>query len=154
LNSRIAAERTRLADRAGRLGPGLQRGLAGHGDRFRSVAGRLRAGPLRDRIARGQGDLDRLGPRLHTTYWMKMTKLAEKLDALERMRRTLGYEATLARGYAVVRDSAQAVVTEAEAARGRALEIEFQDGRVQVQAEGTKARVKTRPGKPDQGSLF
>ncbi len=154
LKGRLAADRARLKDRADRLAPGLQRGLSGQREQFRSIMHRLRPGPLRERMARQQSDLNRLSPRLHTTMWMKITSLAERLEALERMRRTLGYEATLARGYAVVRDGADAVVTEAGAARGRALEIEFQDGRVRVQAEGTKARVTTRPHKPEQGSLF
>lgn len=57
------------------------------------------------------------------------------------MRRTLGYEATLERGYAVVRGDG-AVVTDTKAAeKAREIEVEFADGRVTLNAD-------------PQGSLF
>jgi len=57
------------------------------------------------------------------------------------MRRTLGYEATLERGYAVVRGDG-AVVTDTKAAqKAREIEVEFADGRVTLNSD-------------PQGSLF
>lgn len=153
LKTRLATERGRLADRAVRLEPGLRRGLARQGDMLRSVSDRLRPGPVRDRVLRGRGELDRVGPRLRTTVQMRLGKLADRLNALERMHRSLGYEATLERGFAVVRDG-EAVVTEAAAARGAALEIQFRDGRVRVKAEGVAAKRTAQKPKTDQGSLF
>ena len=67
------------------------------------------------------------------------------------MRQTLGYTETLARGYAVVR-AGETVVTSTASAKG-ALEIEFSDGRVEVQA-GSAARGKGKTKPPEQGSLF
>jgi len=83
----------------------------------------------------------------------------QRLDALERLRLSLGYRATLARGYAVVRDDAGALLTEARAARkAKRLEIEFQDGRIgaNVPATGGGRAGKGRNGggDPGQGSLF
>ena len=87
-----------------------------------------------------------------------MTRLA----ALDRLRTTLGYEATLTRGFAVVRAEG-AVVTEAGAASAAdRLEIQFKDGRVGVSVSGeapnpapkpAKKSAKTKPS-DDQGSLF
>ena len=62
--------------------------------------------------------------------------LTDRLSALSRMHQSLGYQATLARGYAVVRKG-DAVITSAKAARGE-LEVEFHDGRVTVTADGAE----------------
>ena len=59
------------------------------------------------------------------------------------MHLSLGYQATLARGYAVVRKG-ERVITSAAKATGR-LEIEFGDGRVEAEAGAAP---------PDQGKLF
>ena len=76
--------------------------------------------------------------------------LAARLEALNRMLQSLGYEATLARGYVVVRGDG-AVVTGVKAAEAAAsLEIQFADGRLVL---GGKPK-KTHPPKTDQGSLF
>ena len=87
-----------------------------------------------------------------------------RLDALERVRQTLGYEATLQRGYAVVRGDG-AVVTDTKGVKAASeLEIQFADGRIKVGNGGASASVpqkpnpkpvrKTKPDAPDQGSLF
>lgn len=89
------------------------------------------------------------------------------LDGLERLRETLGYQATLERGYAVVRDNAGALVSDSVAAAAAdGLEIQFKDGRLAVGAgavasQPVKARpVKSKPAKgkagsdEGQGSLF
>jgi exodeoxyribonuclease VII large subunit len=82
----------------------------------------------------------RLGPALSRATERKRVRL----DGLERMRLSLGYQATLTRGYAVVR-AGEEIVTGVEAAKAaEALEIEFRDGRVEV-------RGKAGSG---QGSLF
>ena len=84
---------------------------------------------------------------------MRLGKLADRLNALERMHRSLGYEATLERGFAVVRDG-EAVVTRSGRGGGAALEIQFRDGRVRVKAEGVAAKRTAQKPKTDQGSLF
>ena len=77
--------------------------------------------------------------------------------ALHRLRLTLGYRATLQRGYAVVRGAAGQVLTNAAAASGEAaLEIEFLDDRITaVPVGGKPVRPAARPKPPGgQGSLF
>jgi exodeoxyribonuclease VII large subunit len=57
----------------------------------------------------------------------------------------------LARGYAVVRDTAGTVLTSAEVARGAAaLDVEFADGRVTARPERRTAR-RSAPSDPAQG---
>ena len=55
------------------------------------------------------------------------------LDGLERMRQTLGYEATLQRGYTVVRNKEGKLVTRLKEANvNKELEIEFYDGKTSL----------------------
>ena len=70
-----------------------------------------------------------MSPRLEAAYGARLARLTDRLEALERTRKTLGYQATLARGYAVVRDGASLVTDVAGAKAARDLEIEFKDGR-------------------------
>jgi exodeoxyribonuclease VII large subunit len=74
------------------------------------------------------------------------------LDALDRMRLTLGPNETLARGFAIVRSEGRVVTGVASAQAAGALEIEFADGRVAI----GKAEAPKKPTKPiiGQGSLF
>ncbi|MBT8418628.1 MAG: exodeoxyribonuclease VII large subunit, partial [Silicimonas sp.] len=103
LRSRIDAEQRRLNDRATRLLPGLTRAVARKADDFRSRVARLRPDPLRARVELQRRDLGRVLPRLSQAMNARFGALADRLSALERIRQTLGYEATLARGFAVVR---------------------------------------------------
>jgi len=154
LLNRIAVADGRVQDHAARLAPGLQRGVQDRKERHRQLSQRLRPEPLRDRVLRETRELVRLEDRQSVALRMRAARLSDRLEALDRMRRSLGYKATLARGYAVVRKGS-AVVTGAADATGATLEIEFQDGRVKVQAEGASSAPKPKPAKgEDQGSLF
>ena len=76
----------------------------------------------------------------------------QRLDGLERLRETLSYKSTLARGYAVVRGDGDVVTSVGAAKKAAVLEIEFGDGRMPV---GGKAGPKKSGGQPEgQGSLF
>jgi exodeoxyribonuclease VII large subunit len=79
-------------------------------------------------------------------------QLADRLEALDRTRQTLGHAETLKRGFAIVRGDGAVVTTRAGAEAASALELEFSDGRL---ALGAKPR-KTVAGKapPAQGTLF
>ena len=77
--------------------------------------------------------LERLFKNLNTNVKTSTDKARGKLDGLERIRQTLGYQATLRRGYAVVRDQdGQLVVTASSAKTKQKLEIEFKDGKLKV----------------------
>ena len=59
---------------------------------------------------------------------------------MDRLRETLSYKATLARGYAVVRGGGEIVTTKASAENAAALEIEFSDGRLKLGGGGAAPR--------------
>ncbi|MEM9972443.1 MAG: exodeoxyribonuclease VII large subunit, partial [Pseudomonadota bacterium] len=132
LVERLRNEAERLATRAGRLAPGVFRVAERQGDRLTGLSARLRPGPLKDRVAAMQRDFDRVAGRLDQAEARCLTDGKRRLDAADRLLRTLGYEATLARGYAVVRAGDRIVTDATSAGNAKAMEIEFRDGRVAV----------------------
>lgn len=106
-----------------------------------------------DRDVRRKKDaLQVLAQRLGLVATAHMSRLRTRIGAVDRLRETLGYKATLQRGYAVVRAEGQIVTTRRAAARSPILEIEFADGRLDI---GEKPAKKTAGAAPkDQGSLF
>jgi exodeoxyribonuclease VII large subunit len=137
---------------AGRFGPGL---LAIGVSRQRQRLVRAETGVRPEVIA---ARIDRLEERLATRgaglERVERRLTADKrahLEALARTLATLGPQAVLARGYAVVRDTAGTVLTSAEVARGAAaLDVEFADGRVTARPERRTAR-RSAPSDPAQG---
>lgn len=142
-----AADRKRVAlsGVAGRLTPGvLLNRLAQRAERVDGLGRRL-PGPLRAIVTDGTRRkeaaahrLDRIGPQV-------IPVARDRLEKSARLLETLSYRATLARGYAVVRDTDGALVPKAEGVTsGAGLEVEFADGRVNVVASGGSAP----PSKP------
>jgi exodeoxyribonuclease VII large subunit len=86
--------------------------------------------------------------------------LAAKHDALDNFAGRLTthserHESLLARGYVVVRDAAEKVVTDAIKVRpNTALELEFYDGKVGAIAGGSRRPVKRTVPPIGQGDLF
>lgn len=152
LRQRVMNDRRRLDVLAARLGPALMRGLAAKRDRFESRAAGFRPAALaRDRKVKAE-NFAKLVARLSDAGQRQTAGWRQKLAALERLRETLSYKSTLARGYAVVRGDGQVVTSTAAAKQAAALEIEFADGRMLV---GGKAGAKKAGAKPPgQGSLF
>ena len=170
LRNRIVAAQGRLTDWSARLGPGLSRGTGRQREALTARAARLRPEPIAQDIARKRRDLDRVAAALAALGPARIVQARERLANAERLRMTLGYEQTLRRGYAVVRDAGGQVMTrQAEAARAERLEIQFADGRLPVRpvedgtpgtAEGGPPPRRPAPRRPqaapgeDQGSLF
>ncbi len=127
----IADARRRLAERDQRLRPSL---------------------PARD-MARRQDALGRLTDRLTRAALIQIQGWTHRLEALERMRQTLGYTETLKRGYAVVRGDGAVVTTAVAAAKASAFEIEFADARFPVASTRPKPRQKP-DNPPEQGQLL
>lgn len=92
----------------------------------------------------------RLSERAEADHERRRGHLAE----LERLRETLGYTATLRRGYAVVRGDGAVVTTRAAAEAARRLEIEFQDGRLKLGPAGRRSSRAGGEEEQEQGSLF
>jgi len=182
LRHRTQDARARLDRVAARLDPALDRAVAVKRLSLERSGGRLSPARLDGVIRQGRRDLGglsvRLDPqRLAARVAQMVEQLAglhagfaqgaaqsvrarrERLDALERMRRTLGYTETLKRGYAVVRAGQSVLTTRALAEGHAALEVEFADGRLGVTPIGAvpkpaaKAPPKAGP-KGGQGSLF
>ncbi|PSK87165.1 exodeoxyribonuclease VII large subunit [Limimaricola soesokkakensis] len=149
----VERSRDRLEAAAGRL-PGAHRaGLAQK--RLRLEGLRLNPAALDAALRRERRDFERLAARLRPDLvTTRLERQRERLAALERLRVTLGYEATLARGYAVVRGDGHVVTNLSEAQAATALEIEFRDGRLQV-GQGAKPKRATKPvTPPEQGTLL
>ena len=101
-----------------------------------------------------------MSARLSEAGTRQIRGLRERLEALDRLRETLGYKATLRRGYAVVRGDGAVVTTREAAAEAQALEVEFADGRLALDGSGAEPRKRAKPASPPksppegQGSLF
>ena len=138
LDRLVAPHRQRLDDWSERLAPSLRLALAEAERKLAAAAAPLRPALLSQRIAAAQ----------------------ERTDALWRLAASLDPRVLLARGYAMVRDGAGAVVTNAMSARaaGR-LALVFADGEVPVSVDGAPPpppapRAPRRPPPPGQPGLF
>ncbi len=151
LLARLGEARNKLTTQSSRLAPALARTSAEKRRELTRLSTRLTPDRLTTQITQAQTALGELDTRLKRAFAQNTHRHRTRLDALERMRQTLGYTETLKRGYAVVRGDGAVVTSKAKAARARSLEIEFADGRLKL--GGAKAaRKKETP--PDQGSLF
>ena len=147
---RMDQTRARLDGLSGRLAPSLSRLL---GSAARDLAADRRR--LADTAA-----------RMEAAMAKGLADPAIRLEGLERMRLTLGYTATLRRGYAVVRGDGHVVTSRAAAEAAAALEVEFADGRLTLGPRPSQSpspspsQSSSPPRKPGlggssgQGSLF
>ncbi|WP_106744727.1 exodeoxyribonuclease VII large subunit [Yoonia maritima] len=132
LKTAAAKKRLQLSEAA--LRPTiLSRRIAEDRRRFVALSDRLTPTLLGARISRQSERLETALSRLSDRASRQQAERVARLAALERLRETLGYKATLDRGYAVVRGET-GVVTRQDQAIGP-LEIEFSDGRVAVSAD-------------------
>jgi exodeoxyribonuclease VII large subunit len=141
-----------------RLEPALERAVGRQRLRLERVSAGLRPSGLRNAYAKGRDRLADLDRRFTRGALDDVRRRREKLDGLSRLHATLGYEATLQRGYAVIFDGQTVVKRKAEAERHAQLEIAFADGRLGViPADGPARPMPKRKAPdepPDQGSLF
>jgi exodeoxyribonuclease VII large subunit len=108
---------------------------------------------------RRAGSSGRVGAAWRPCAGDGLARRRDRLTSLERLHATLGYEATLRRGYAVVHADGHVATKVADAQAAARLEIEFIDGRLAVVPAEPAARPapkrKTPPDSPpDQGTLF
>ncbi|WP_300013348.1 exodeoxyribonuclease VII large subunit [uncultured Roseobacter sp.] len=152
LSRGVLVEQRRLRELSGRLTPALRRAMAVKEEQLAAQARRFRPATLqqdRDRKAR---DFTCLVTRLSDAGQRNIATWRSQIDAVERLRQTLGYEATLERGFAVVRSAGELVTDSKTAKSAPSLEIQFADGRVTVGGKPTPRRASSKP--PKQGSLF
>ena len=159
--ARLAA----LAERRRGLGQRLARAgiMVGErtGERLAGAARRLAA--LTHAEGRRGGErarfLAQLDGRLRRGFGEAQRRRAARLAAATQLLGAVGYRNVLARGFALVRDAANAPLPRAAAiAPGQALHIEFADGAIAATAAGHAADPPTKRGKQTtkdrQGSLF
>ena len=158
LRAGLMRQRDLLAARGDRLAQAVLRRLERRGERLADLAARLAPalarmlGDATRRGAEGRARLTQLSGRLEAAPRARLQRLADRLEALDRTRATLGYQATLNRGYAVVRGDGAVVTSKAGAEKAVALEIEFRDGRLSLGGRGGKK--SKGEGESGQGSLF
>ncbi|WP_204115370.1 exodeoxyribonuclease VII large subunit [Shimia biformata] len=154
LSRGIDSRRLDLQRKAGPLRPQLLRVMI---DRRRDALNAqqkrlVTAAPTRE-IQRRKDRLADLEKRLKEAHLRRIDQRRDKLIALDRLRETLGYQATLERGYAVVWGDGKLVTTTKAAQSASELEIQFADGR--MSPDGKPAQQKKPKSKPpEQGSLF
>ncbi|ETX14184.1 exodeoxyribonuclease VII large subunit [Roseivivax halodurans JCM 10272] len=137
-----------------RLAPAHLRLVAARRERLGRVSDRLGGRAIRAEIGQGAERLANLSRRLDAVFAEGTRTQRSRLDALDRLRETLGYRETLRRGYAVVRGDGHVVTGKAAAEAASGLEIEFHDGRLRL-GGGSPPKKAAQKGKaPEQGSLF
>jgi exodeoxyribonuclease VII large subunit len=161
LRATVQGRRVALYERAGVLRPGLlRRAVAGDRRRLDGAAARLNLRMLQRDMAQKDKDLQALLARLSRAAGRQAGGWRDRLAGLDRLRETLGYKATLRRGYAVVRGDGAVVTTKDAAAGASVLEIEFADGKLALDdrpaptAKPAKKNAKPKDPPPGQGSLF
>lgn len=133
---RAAAAKKRLQVSEAALRPGMMtRRIAEERRRFNTLAERLSPSLLAARIGRQSERLETVLTRLSDRVSRQQAERSARLEALDRLFETLGYQETLKRGYAVVRRDGQVITTQAQAIGN--LEIQFADGRVAVNARAS-----------------
>ncbi len=154
LQSLLKGRRDQLSRVADRLEPALRRGTSLRRKELDQFAVRLTPAPLTRQIKRHQENLAATSHQFAQTARGQVERWARDLEALDRLRETLSYKATLARGYAVVRAEGKVLTTRSAAAGHATLEIEFTDGRLTTGGT-TGRRARSKPETPpEQGSLL
>ncbi len=135
LSRSLVDRRRRLTEAGSRLTPGLQRSLRDLRRELERRSARLRSSALQRDVDRKRVARDSIVARLKAAMSARTDSCSRRLDGLERLRQTLGYAATLRRGYAVIRgDDGGVVTTKVKAGTNAALEIEFSDGKLRLDA--------------------
>ncbi|MGH1577454.1 exodeoxyribonuclease VII large subunit [Planktotalea sp.] len=151
----ISVARQRVDDRGSRLAPALERRRAAASTDLDRAAKRYDSLSLRPQLDRRRDELARMLARFTQAALVSQDQKMRKLEALDRLRLTLGYKATLDRGYAVVRSATGQVLTTQKAAKTQsALDIEFSDGTLHISTGKPAKGAKPKSPPEDQGSLF
>ncbi|MGH1354376.1 MAG: exodeoxyribonuclease VII large subunit [Thalassovita sp.] len=155
LRRQIETEKRRLSELSPRLTSGLSRTIEAKSQALQHRADRLNPAPLQADCKRKRQDFTRLSERLASAATRQATSWRADIDRLDRLRETLGYKATLQRGYAVVRGDGNVVTSSKSAKKADALEIEFADGKLTLAGSSKPApKPAKQPKPPEQGTLF
>jgi len=93
----------------------------------------LRGSLLKNKLVDRSEAINRFVKSIQSNMKVIIQRNQSALESLERLRQTLGYEATLQRGYTVIRNEKGGIVTSVKVADvSKSLEIEFQDGKTSL----------------------
>ncbi|MEJ8571059.1 exodeoxyribonuclease VII large subunit [Microbaculum marinum] len=161
LTDMLALPRQRFDEASGRLGRALIANTRAHGTRLAKASARLSPTRIRDRIDRCGDRLEVLQARARKAVDRRRERSRDRLETLYQLLRTLSYQKTLQRGYALVRDSAGNMVRSARGhVTGDRLEIQFSDGMLPAAVDSGEPRParsatkKTPSPATRQASLF
>lgn len=159
LRGALHIRRVQLSETSGALRPSvLRERVQNRKSALASLSARLNTNALRRDLTQRRRDLTQLSQRMSDAGLRQIRGWREVLHAQDRLRETLGYKATLKRGYAVVRGDGEVVTTRDAAREAQALEIEFADGRLTLGEKGVVPAAKKPPKPkttpPEQGNLF
>ena len=130
--------RAHLRQLRARLDATMQRRLTTLAQRGDLAGLRLQSLRPQLRVERGRNRLSLLGQRLDTAIRRRLEQRALRLEGLVRTLASVSPLATLARGYAVLRDVDSGVLLRraAEAHTGQAVEAQLGEGRLRLRVEG------------------
>ena len=156
----------KLENLSARLGAGLSQAASKKRIAFARTASRLRPEPLISDARRARKNLTDTARRARPALDRILSAKRQSFTAQEKLLETLSYQATLQRGYAIVRDpSGKVLRSVAQVSDAGAVDLTLADGQIGLTADGearpTKSVAKPKtpraPGKTggsDQGSLF
>ena len=155
LMARLSRAQDQIFGMTDRLVPALERLIKRKGQELSPQVDRLRPDALRRDISRKSHDFAEISTRLSKAATVQIERWERRLEGLERVRQTLGYQESLKRGYAVVRAGETLITTKSDAVKAPALEIEFKDGRVHLGGASQRRSIKKPTNTPpDQGQLL
>jgi len=151
----VSRHRVLMEDRARRLATALPRVARQARQDLGRLGGRLTPASLDRCLSRERDRFGVVSARLSRAARTRQDRLTQRLASLTRMHRSLGYTQTLKRGYAVLWDENDKVLTTvAKASEAVGLVIELADGRFKPNGSGTPRAPRQKPDPEDQGSLF
>ncbi len=159
----VAAKQAKLENLSARLGAGLSRAASSKRIAFARSASRLRPEPLVADSKRARAALVDAARRARPAVLRNLEQRRNALASQAKLLETLSYQATLGRGYAIVRDADGKLLRSAKAVSTQAkVDVTLADGSVELSPTGVakpsaapkpkKASPKSDPS--DQGSLF
>jgi exodeoxyribonuclease VII large subunit len=154
VTSRISDRRARATQLEARLKNALPRLVLSQRVNLERAVKRLTPANIERRIFERNEKLTALAKRIDLAFLQRTERKRTRLDQAVKLLNSLSHKSVLARGFAVVKDRHDRLLTGAQAARAAgALTIEFTDGVVEAQT-GSAAQKRKDAGATPQGNLF
>ena len=160
----VREKQAKVENLTARLGAGLSQAAAKKRIAFARSASRLRPEPLVSDVKRARKSLTDTARRARPALTRILTQKTQAFSSQEKLLETLSYQATLKRGYAIVRDpSGKVLRTTKQVANAGHVALTLSDGDVALATDGNApVPAPPKPAKPkaakpkatDQGDLF